>query len=127
MKIVRGHHVSFSVADLARAKHFYGTILGLPELPRPEMGLGGAWYAAGDVQVHLIVRPTGVETGAPPPRLTPVADHAAFQIDDYDAAVAHLRAAGLEVLATRPEIGQLWVQDPDGHVIELIVPDARRS
>lgn len=71
------------------------------------------------------MRPAGVDTGAPPPRLTPVADHAAFQVDDYDAALAHLRAHGFDVLATRPEIGQLWVQDPDGHVIELIVPRPR--
>lgn len=42
MKIVRGHHVSFAVADLARSRHFYGNVLGLAELPRPEMGLGGA-------------------------------------------------------------------------------------
>lgn len=125
MKIVRGHHLSFSVADLARAKHFYGTVLGLAEIARPEMGLAGAWYRAGEVEVHLIVRPAGVATGEPPPRLTPIADHAAFQIDDYAGAVAHLQAAGLEVLATRPEIGQLWVQDPDGHVIELIEPRAR--
>jgi catechol 2,3-dioxygenase-like lactoylglutathione lyase family enzyme len=112
--------VSFSVRDLDRAKHFYGAVLGLSEIPRPALGIAGVWYGVGDTEVHLLVRPEGVETDAPPPRLTPIADHCAFQIDDYDAAVAHLRAAGLEVMETRREIGQLWVQDPDGHVIELI-------
>jgi catechol 2,3-dioxygenase-like lactoylglutathione lyase family enzyme len=125
MRIARGHHVSFAVRELARARHFYGSVLGLREIERPALGIAGAWYAAGDTEVHLIEAPAGVDTGAPPPRLTPIADHAAFAIDDYDAAVAHLRGAGLAVLETRREIGQLWVQDPDGHVIELIVPRPR--
>ena len=125
MKLLRTHHVSFSITDLARSKQFYGTVLGLAEIARPEMGIGGAWYRAGDTEVHLIVRPAGVETGTPPPRLTPIADHVAFQIDDYAAAVAHLRGAGLEVLETSRATGQLWVRDPDGHVIELIAPPIR--
>ena len=125
MKVLRGHHISFSIADLARSQQFYGGVLGLAELPRPQMGIGGAWYGAGDTEVHLIVKPAGVDAGQPPSKLTPVADHAAFQIDDYDAAVAHLRGAGLEVLETTRAIGQLWVRDPDGHVIELIVPPQR--
>jgi catechol 2,3-dioxygenase-like lactoylglutathione lyase family enzyme len=122
MKVLRSHHVSFSVADLDASKHFYGSVLGLAEIPRPAMGLGGAWYRAGETEVHLIVRPDGVDTGTPPTKLTPVADHAAFQIDDYDGAVAHLRSAGLDVLETNRKLGQLWVRDPDGHVIEFIVP-----
>ena len=125
MKVLRGHHISFSVTDLARAKRFYGDVLGLAEVPRPEMGLAGAWYAAGDTEVHLIVKPSGADVGQPPASLTPIADHAAFQIDDYDAAVAHLRSAGLDVMETTPALGQLWVRDPDGHVIEFIVPMRR--
>ena len=126
MKVLRSHHVSFSVADLAASKHFYGTVLGLAEIPRPQMGIGGAWYRAGETELHLIVRPEGVDAGVPPSKLTPVADHAAFQIDDYDGAVAHLRGAGLEVLETNRNLGQLWVRDPDGHVIEFIVPTSGR-
>ncbi len=122
MKLLRGHHISFSIADLERSKLFYGGVLGLAELVRPQMGIGGAWYGAGDTEVHLIVKPEGVDVGQPPSQLSPIADHAAFQIDDYDAAVAHLRSAGLEVLETTRARGQLWVRDPDGHVIELIVP-----
>jgi catechol 2,3-dioxygenase-like lactoylglutathione lyase family enzyme len=89
------------------------------------LGLGGAWYGAGNTDVHLIVTPDGIDVGTPPSKLTPVADHAAFQIDDYDAAVAQLRGAGLDVLETNAKLGQLGVRDPDGHVIELIVPPDR--
>jgi catechol 2,3-dioxygenase-like lactoylglutathione lyase family enzyme len=122
MKVARGHHVSFSVADLARSRHFYASLLGLPEIARPEMGIAGAWFATGDTELHLIARPPGAAVGEPAPRVTPLANHVALQIDDYDAAVSELRAAGLDVVEAGRERGQLWVGDPDGNVIELIVP-----
>ena len=38
------HHISVVVTDLARAKAFYGEVLGLRELSRPAFEFGGAWY-----------------------------------------------------------------------------------
>ena len=128
MKVLRGHHVSFAVRDLAASRRFYGEMLGFGEIARPSFGVAGTWYRIGDTEVHLIEAPAGFETGSPPPKLSPLANHAAFQIDDYDAAVAALRAHGLEVLETSAELGQLWVRDPDGNVIELISrPGARAA
>ena len=34
------HHVSVTVTDLARARQFYGDVLGLRELPRPPFDFG---------------------------------------------------------------------------------------
>ncbi|MFQ5513566.1 MAG: VOC family protein [Myxococcota bacterium] len=122
---VHAHHMSFPVRDLEQSREFYEGVLGLRTIPRPDLGaLGGVWYAAGPCEVHLIELPPGVQVGAPPPALTPLARHAAFAIPDYDEALAVLRARGLEILESRAG-GQMWVQDPDGHVIELIVPRAR--
>jgi catechol 2,3-dioxygenase-like lactoylglutathione lyase family enzyme len=116
----RAHHVSFAVRDLERSRGFYEGVLGLEPIPRPELGLPGAWYAAGNVEVHLIATPAGADVGRPPPGLSPLANHTAFAIDDYAATLAQLRARGLEVLESRPGIGpQLWIRDPDGNVIEL--------
>lgn len=123
MKILRSHHVSFSVAELERSRHFYGTLLGLAEIPRPAMGLGGAWFRTGGAgELHLIARPGGADVGSPPSKVTPLANHTALEIDDYDAAVAQLRGAGLDVIEAGRDRGQCWVADPDGNVIELIVP-----
>ena len=113
-------HVSFAVRDLARSLDFYRGVLGLELAPRPDLGIPGAWLQAGDAQVHLIEVPADFEAGTPPPTLNPAAGHAAFGIDDYDAALAKLQAHGLEVLAIGAASGQMWVKDPDGHVIELI-------
>jgi len=70
--------------------------------------------------VHLIVVPDGVAVGDTPPALNPLDRHAAFAVDDYDETKAHLQGFGLEIVES-PKAGQMWVRDPDGHIIELIV------
>lgn len=119
-------HVSLPVRDLEVAVAFYRDVLGLEPVPRPELGIPGAWLAAGAAQVHLIATPAGMQVDVPPPTLNPAASHVAFAVDDYAAAIARVRERGLEVIETSPEAGQLWVRDPDGHVVELIAAHARR-
>ena len=41
------------------------------------------------------------------------------------ATLERLKARGVEVLETSAERGQLWVRDPDGNVLELIVSAPR--
>jgi len=119
---ISAHHISFPVKDLDRSREFYEGVFGLTSIPRPEMGaFRGIWYDAGDCEVHLLETPPGVDVGATPPTLNPLARHAAFAIADYDDALSQLRARGLEVVESRAA-GQMWVCDPDGHIIELIVP-----
>ena len=119
----RLHHASFPVSDLAKAKYFYGEILGLIEIERPDFGFAGAWYAGGDCEVHLIVPGDGFgDAGSPPSGLNPMAVHTAFAIDDYDSAVARFEEHDIEVFGLGRDVGQFWVKDPDGNVIELIVP-----
>ncbi|WP_218244066.1 VOC family protein, partial [Pseudomonas sp. 2995-3] len=51
------HHVSISVTDLDKAKHFYSDVLGFQEIERPDFDFPGAWYSLGSQQLHLIVYP----------------------------------------------------------------------
>jgi len=119
---VTAHHTSFPVRDLARSRAFYEGVLGLKEKPRPpQLTFPGAWYQAGACEVHLIQVAEGLDVGAPAPALNPLARHEAFAVSDYAETVAHLKAHGLEVLEAGAEAGQMWVRDPDGHIIELIV------
>ena len=123
--IARGvHHVSFAVSDLGRSRRFYEDVLELEPIPRPEMGIAGAWYRAGACEVHLISTPAGADVGTAPGRLTPLANHSAFAIDDYAKTLERLKARGAEVLETDARRGQMWVRDPDGNVLELIVSPA---
>jgi len=116
----RMDHVSFAVRDLGRSLTFYRDVLGLELAPRPDLGFPGAWLQAGEAQVHLIQIPSDFDAGSPPPALNPIAGHAAFGIDDYDAALSALRGRGLEVLTLGADAAQMWVRDPDGNIIELI-------
>lgn len=118
------HHVSFAVTDLERSRSFYEGLLGLEPVPRPELGVPGAWYRAGATEVHLVGAPDAAAPASRP--LTPLANHAAFAVEDYERTLARLRGRGVEVVETSAERGQLWVQDPDGNVIELIVPTPAR-
>lgn len=121
MAIARAlNHVSFAVRDVDRSLRFYRDLLGLAPLPRPDFGIPGAWLQAGDAQIHLIQVPEGSDVGTTPTAISPMAGHTAFFVTDYDATLDAVRAAGLEVMETSAAMGQMWVQDPDGHIIELI-------
>jgi len=116
------------VTDLERAKRFYADVLGLAELPRPAFDFPGAWYAAGDRQLHLIVH-----DGARAFRGTTEIDgrdgHFAVRVADYDATLEHLCAHKVPVRErpTNPTPwAQLYVTDPDGNVIELNVERGER-
>jgi len=116
------HHVSFLVGDLERSRRFYEGVLELEAIPRPDLGLPGVWYRAGTSEVHLIEAPAGAAPPAPGGPLSPLANHSAFAIDDYAKAVSRLKERGVEVLETSAAVGQAWLRDPDGNVIELIAP-----
>lgn len=111
------HHVSFAVRDLERSRAFYEGVLGLEIIERPELGIPGIWYRAGASEVHLIEH-ADAEGG--PERASPVANHCAFGVRDYEQTVAELEGRGIELVAAIAGSGQCWIVDPDGNVIELI-------
>lgn len=106
------HHVNVVVANLEAAKQFYCDTLGLEPIDRPDFPTRGLWLAVGDAQVHL------AEGDEPAPRR----HHFALAVDDFDAAVSHLEAAGLEVRRFPTVEGagaQAGVRDPSGNLIEI--------
>ncbi len=122
MIVKRAHHASLSVADTELARDFYEGVLGLSPIERPEFGIPGVWYQAGEIQLHLIQVPDGVDVGSPPPGTNPLAHHLAFEIDDYESTCKTLASKGVAALETGEAVGQIFVSDPDGNVIELIRP-----
>lgn len=111
------HHVSLNVSDTEVALRFYRDVLGLREMERPAFGFGGAWLDAGHGrQVHLIEADVPADVG----------QHMAFRVDDIDAVIVELRAAGIAVPDARAVAGtsirQTFVRDPDGNRIEFTQP-----
>lgn len=116
MLICDVHHVSINVRDLEAAESFYVGILGLPRLPRPDLGVAGSWLAAGERQIHLIQSDRLPQD---------CGQHFAFRVEDLDAARAALQAAGVEVSKAFqiPGAGrQCFCRDPSGNLVELNQP-----
>ena len=113
-------HVSFVVADVEAALDFYVGVIGCELVDRPDLGFPGAWLQVGLVQIHLVTPIAGVDPGRPPTAPTGNANHAAFTIDNHGAALEALRSVGVDVREGTVGIRQLFVQDPDGNVIEPV-------
>lgn len=111
------NHVALEVRDLDASIRFYGDVLGLPSLPRPDFGFGGAWFALGSQELHLITADAMDEKNNQ-------CFHFALHIDDAYAAAGTLRERGITEFrgpAPRPDGAvQVFLQDPDGYVIELV-------
>jgi catechol 2,3-dioxygenase-like lactoylglutathione lyase family enzyme len=100
------------------ARRFYGELLGLEELEKPEplAARGGVWFACGQQQVHV-----GVEQEFTPARKA----HPAFHVRSLDALAGRLRDAGVEVADddSLPGVRRAYVHDPFGNRLELVALD----
>ncbi|TMU87054.1 glyoxalase [Bacillus sp. BHET2] len=117
------HHVSLTVTDLDQAKAFYGDILCLNEIPRPDFDFPGAWYEIEGQQLHLIVDPSS-QTIREDKRLSSREGHFALRVRNYSDALAWLKEKEVEVLEkphSKSGFAQIFCADPDGNLIELNV------
>lgn len=123
------HHVALPVADLGRAKDFYGNVLGLPEIPRPAFSFGGAWYQAGDGQIHLIVESD--QTFRAGKGINSRDGHVAVRARSFRGALEHLQSKGYRpghdnpLYSMRLNVSgpagfpQIHLMDPDRNMIEI--------
>jgi catechol 2,3-dioxygenase-like lactoylglutathione lyase family enzyme/uncharacterized protein YunC (DUF1805 family) len=119
-------HVTLVVKDLDESRKFYVQTLGMREVPRPAFSFAGLWFQAGTTQIHLIQEYAGSGPAGnlvPPNRRTARTHHVAFEIEDATAAAVQLQTQRVPILAgpyPRPDgYMQVFISDPDGHVIEL--------
>ena len=97
------------------ARAFFGGLLGLAELDKPESlrSRGGVWFRCGPHELHVGV----VEPFAPAAKA-----HPAFRVDGYDELLAKLAAAGVEARPddSIPGVSRCYVDDPWGNRLELV-------
>lgn len=96
------------------ARAFYGGLLALAEVPKPEplAARGGCWFRAGAQELHV-----GVEEPFAPAHKA----HPGLVADDLDALVEMLRGAGHEVAFDDaiPGARRIHVRDPFGNRLEI--------
>jgi len=103
----------------AEARAFFGDVLGLEELPKPEplRARGGVWFAlAGGQQLHV-----GVETDYLPARKA----HPAFAVDELDALAERLRDVTWD--DEIPGVRRFYASDPWGNRLEFLQSDCTQS
>lgn len=121
MRVRKLTHAAVLVTDLARAKAFYGRLLGLTEKPRPDFDFPGAWYDLGECELHLMATLEAL----PPAERRPRRDyHISLQVEDFEAAKRAIEEAGLPSRESSSGRGSIFVRDPDGNLIELQPPSA---
>src|SRR4051794_16204436 len=93
---------------------FYGGLLGMAELPKPEplRARGGVWFQAGDQQLHV-----GVEEPFAPARKA----HPGLVVGDLAALRSRFREEAVHYSDDRaiPGTDRLYVPDPFGNRLEL--------
>lgn len=122
-------HVTLVVKDLERSRAFYCDVLGMKQVERPGFSFQGSWFQAGSTQIHLILEhddsgPAGINK--PEHLISTRTHHFAFEVEDGHAAGRRLMELGCPIVSgpkERPDGAvQVFVTDPDGHVVELCSP-----
>jgi catechol 2,3-dioxygenase-like lactoylglutathione lyase family enzyme len=115
--MTRLHHVNVVVPPgaTARVRSFYTDALGLREVAKPTEGVAqsGAWFDIDDrSQVHVSER-----DGERHPQA-----HFGLVVDDFDAVIARLAAAGA-AWEDQPQIfggRRGFTRDPEGNRVEIL-------
>jgi catechol 2,3-dioxygenase-like lactoylglutathione lyase family enzyme len=117
VKVVGLDHVQLAMpkGQEVQAREFYGSILGLEEIPKPKelVARGGAWFKCGGLQLHL-----GVEEPFAPARKA----HPGLRLSGYESFCAKLERAGVFVKqdVSVPGLRRSFIDDPFGNRLELV-------
>ena len=116
------HHIGIAVADLDEGVVTYERLLGGVVEHRelvPDQGVEAATVLVGGSRIELLA-PTGDDTpvGRFLAKRGPGIHHIAYEVDDVDAALEELRAAGAELVDAVPRRGLFGLQ------VAFVHPDA---
>ena len=117
IKITRCLHTAILVSDIAHSAAFYDQVLMLPKVPRP-FNYKGVWYQLGRMQFHLIEDPEFTAQIQNPDKVgrNP---HIAFGVENLSAVRSHLEAENYPYQMSASGRKALFIQDPDGNIIEI--------
>ncbi len=119
------HHQLLVVGDIEAARDFYGRVLGLTEIKRPNTGRTGLWFGSLSNEIHISVRdgiegrPSGMSL-QPGEREGREGRHVAFTMDgSLDDTATMLEAEGIPNIRGTAGLPQIFCEDPAGNLVEL--------
>jgi catechol 2,3-dioxygenase-like lactoylglutathione lyase family enzyme len=119
LKIEAIDHVQVTVpaSALAAAIRFYGEVLGLKTIDKPESlrKNGGTWYQVGSFELHI--SPEDEPAG-----LAQSKRHVCYVVPELDAAQRQLAAHLVEIISDHQPIPgwvRCYIRDPAGNRIEI--------
>ncbi|MFN2492210.1 MAG: VOC family protein [Pyrinomonadaceae bacterium] len=117
-QLVGINHVNVTVPAALElsAKQFYGDVLGLRQIPKPDGPRKhiGAWYEVGELQLHLSIEEDAQNRAS--------GRHICYQVADIAIAKLHLETAGVEVIPDEDPVrgwSRFFARDPGGNLIEV--------
>lgn len=117
MSIDALHHVMIAIPSgtEAIAREFYGSLLALPEIPKPDSlrGRGGLWFRAGNRELHL-----GVDQNFHAARKA----HVAFEVENFPDFRQKILDRGYSVIDDDllPGFDRFYLDDPFGNRLEFL-------
>ncbi len=114
-------HAGLIVSDLARARIFYESVLGLPVFPhRPDLPYPGEWYdLGGGQQLHLMDLPDP-DAGATRPEHGGRDRHLALGVKNMAALKSRLDTARVKYTVSQSGRAALFCRDPDMNTLEFV-------
>jgi len=130
VKTIELGHAVLYVRDLERSRHFYGDLLGLPEIALPDGGSafpGAVAFSGGRTHHELLLIEVGPAAASPPAGRRTGLYHLGFKIgttdDELREAWRELEDAGVTIVGASDHTvtHSLYVLDPDGNELELYI------
>ena len=107
-------HCSVLITDVERSRRFYGQLLGLREIAKPNtFDFAVLWFDLGRQHLHLLLK-------SQPDSLSP--RHFALRVPDARVARGYFREHHVPIQETVaiPGADRFFIADPDGNRIEII-------
>lgn len=114
-------HAGLLVFDLARAKLFYESVLGLTPSPhRPDLPYPGEWYDLGGGQQLHLMQLSNPDAASVRPEHGGRDRHIALAVRNMEALKSRLDATGVEYTASKSGRAALFCRDPDMNTLEFV-------
>ena len=116
------HHVALRTKDLTASERFYMEVLGMEKVDRPDFDFPGAWLQMGETMFHLMAGYAALGPDGEISSGSGAVDHLAIKAQGFDEMRDKFERSGINYKENNLRdfgIWQLFINDPDGVIIEL--------